>query len=196
MKNIKTFKKKTFLSKTFLKEVKDISSLLPQLFSSFKSKRISKEFSEKIMLSTTAVNGCIYCSWFHSKLALQSGIPQNEIDNLLKQEIGKDVGEYEKIALFYAQHYAETNKNPDKELTEKLYNFYGEKIAKDIILNIEIIYFGNLTGNTFDSLLKRLIGYKVPHESFWVETFFLAVILFSVYLFIYTLKILLGFLIV
>jgi AhpD family alkylhydroperoxidase len=44
---------------------------------------LSPVFRERLMLAVTAVNGCRYCSYFHAKQALKSGITQEEINQLL-----------------------------------------------------------------------------------------------------------------
>ncbi|NLM00837.1 MAG: carboxymuconolactone decarboxylase family protein, partial [Treponema sp.] len=49
-----------------------------------KNANLGEQFMEKIMTVVTAVNGCVYCSWFHAKQAAQSGISQEEITNMLK----------------------------------------------------------------------------------------------------------------
>jgi len=71
--------------------------------------------------------------------------------------------------------YAETNRNPDKEMTKKLFDFYGEKTAKHIILMIRMIFFGNLSGNTFDAFLSRLKGKKAKNSNVVFEILFFIV---------------------
>ena len=44
---------------------------------------ISPAFRERLMLAVTAVDGCRYCSYFHAKQALKSGITPEEISQLL-----------------------------------------------------------------------------------------------------------------
>ena len=44
---------------------------------------LSPDFQEKLMLAVTSVEGCRYCSYFHSKLAMKSRISQEEIKKLL-----------------------------------------------------------------------------------------------------------------
>ncbi len=47
---------------------------------------ISPAFRERLMLAVTAVNGCRYCSYFHTGEALKSGLSQEEISRLLSGE--------------------------------------------------------------------------------------------------------------
>jgi AhpD family alkylhydroperoxidase len=140
-----------------------------------KNANLGEQFMEKIMTVVTAVNGCVYCSWFHAKQAAQSGISQEEITNMLKLQFSTDAKENEITALLFAQHYAETDRNPDEEMTKKLNDFYGETTASHIVLFIRMIYFGNLGGNTFDAFISRLKGKKAPNSSFVFEFFFFLV---------------------
>jgi len=39
-----------------------------------KAGRVSCEFSERIMMAVTEVNGCLYCSYFHTQVALKAGM--------------------------------------------------------------------------------------------------------------------------
>ena len=127
---------------------------------------------EKIMTIVTAVNGCTYCSWFHAKQAVSSGISEDEVKNMLKLQFDADATDFEMLGLLYAQHYAETNRKPDKEMTDKLFEFYGDNTANHIILIIRMIFFGNLQGNTFDAFLSRLKGNKAKHSNVIFEAVF------------------------
>ena len=123
-----------------------------------KDPAITKAFMEKIMTVVTAINGCVYCAWFHANQALSSGISQEELRNLVKMQFEQDASDFEIPALLYAQHFAETNRQPQPEMEEKLVQFYGPQTAAHIQQIIRMIYFGNLSGNTFDAFLSRLKG--------------------------------------
>ncbi len=73
---------------------------------------------------------------------------------MLNVQFQADASDFEVMALLYTQHFAETSRKPDDEMTAKLFDFYGEKTAKHIILFIRIIFFGNLLGNTWDVVLS------------------------------------------
>ena len=137
-----------------------------------KAKRVSNSFREKIMLVTTAVNGCVYCAWYHAKLSIKIGVDREEVKNLLNLQFNANSTDFETIGLLFAQHYAETDRNPDKEMIDKLYDFYGEETARDIILFIRAIYFGNLSGNTFDAFLSRRKGLKAKNSNALFEFVF------------------------
>jgi AhpD family alkylhydroperoxidase len=123
-----------------------------QLRITAKKKLISSAFRERLMLAVTAVNGCRYCSYFHAKQALESGIGAEEISHLLSGDIGNCPQE-EAVALIYAQHWAESNANPDPEAFERLKQTYGVEKTKAIHLMLQMIRIGNLSGNTIDYLI-------------------------------------------
>jgi len=107
------------------------------------------------MLAVTSVEGCRYCSYFHSKLALKGGINQDEIGKLLSGDF-EGCPEEEALAVLYAQHWAESNARPDPEAVEKLEERYGSEKAEAIHLMLRMIRLGNLLGNTWDYLLCRI----------------------------------------
>ncbi len=139
---------------------KDLLSDLIFLFRKRKQLRelkklVSPAFRERLMLAVTAVEGCRYCSYLHSKLALKGGIPQEEIGRLLSGDI-QNCPKEEVIAILYAQHWAESNARPDPEAVQKLQEVYGPKMAEAIHLILRMVRLGNLLGNTWDYLLFRL----------------------------------------
>ena len=107
------------------------------------------------MLAVTSVEGCRYCSYFHSKLALKGGISQEEIGKLLSGDV-EGCPEEEALAVLYAQHWAESNARPDPEAIQKLQEIYGSEKAEAIHLMLRMIRLGNLLGNTWDYLLHRI----------------------------------------
>jgi AhpD family alkylhydroperoxidase len=112
-------------------------------------------FQERLMLAVTSVEGCRYCSYFHSKLALKGGISQEEIVKLLSGDF-EGCPEEEALAVLYAQHWAESNARPDLEAVERLNDIYGSEKAEAIHLMLRMIRLGNLLGNTWDYLLYRI----------------------------------------
>ena len=169
---VREFDRKIF---TFISLHKDLGFLLyksPKIIGALRNEKISKAFMEKIMTIVTAVNGCSYCSWFHAKQAIASGISEEEVKNMMKLQFEADTTDFEITGLLYAQHYAETNRNPDQAMTDTLFEYYGKKTANHIILFIRMILFGNLYGNTFDAFLSRLKGNKAKNSNIVFETIF------------------------
>jgi AhpD family alkylhydroperoxidase len=113
---------------------------------------LSPAFRERLMLAVTSVEGCRYCSYFHSQLALKGGVSQEEIGKLLSGDV-EGCPEEEALAVLYAQHWAESNARPDPEAVRKLQEIYGPEKAGAIHLILRMIRLGNLLGNTWDYLL-------------------------------------------
>jgi len=90
---------------------------------------LSPAFQERLMLAVTSVEGCRYCSYFHSKLALKGGISQEEIGKLLSGDF-EGCPEEEAFAILYAQHWAESNACLDPEAVQKLQEIYGSEKAE------------------------------------------------------------------
>jgi AhpD family alkylhydroperoxidase len=120
-----------------------------------KGNLISPAFRERLMLTVTSVHNCRFCSYVHSKQALLSGISREETEMLLKGVI-ENCPEKEVPALFYAQHWADTDGNPDPKAKQKLIETYGKDTVEIIELVLRVIRMGNLAGNTWDYFLYRL----------------------------------------
>jgi AhpD family alkylhydroperoxidase len=116
------------------------------------SRLIPAAFRERLMLAVTAVNGCRYCSYFHTKQALQSGIESDEISRLLAGDVDGCPVE-EAVAVLYSQYWAESNAHPDPEAVLRLQQTYGSEKAEAINVLLHMIRLGNLLGNTWDFFL-------------------------------------------
>lgn len=152
--SVNTFTKRIY---TIPRYIHDISSLfvhLDEMRDAFRSGRVSRQFSEKIMIAVTQVNGCRMCTYAHTKIALEAGLSENEIRALFKGSF-EHVPEEELPALLFAQHYADTNATPDPEMLANLKTTYGEEKSRDIMAFIRQITLGNLMGNTLDAFLSR-----------------------------------------
>jgi len=158
----KQLDKRIFSATTLLGDLGYLLVRFPRIIGALRNREISAVLREKIMLVITAINECSYCSWFHASQAVESGISEEEVANMLKLQFQADASPFELNALLYAQHFAETNRNPDAEMTAQLFDFYGDKTAKHIILLIRMIFFGNLLCNTWAAVLNRFKG--KPHE--------------------------------
>ena len=148
------FTKRTYsLSELFadicylVKNMRDVRRIM-------REKLIDNAFRERLMLSVTSVYGCRYCCWAHTREALRSGIDQNEITGLLTGSVD-DCPREEAVALLYAQHWADSNANPDPEATRRLQQDYGTEKAKTINIILRMIRVGNLWGNSWDCFLYR-----------------------------------------
>jgi AhpD family alkylhydroperoxidase len=150
------FNKRTYVSlKDLLKDLIFPFRKRKQLREVKNKRLLSPAFRERLMLAVTAVERCRYCSYFHSKLALKDGIPQEEIGKLLSGDV-QDCPKEEVIAILYAQHWAESNAHPDPEAVQKLQETYGPERVEAIHLMLHMIRLGNLLGNTWDYFLFRV----------------------------------------
>jgi AhpD family alkylhydroperoxidase len=133
-----------------------------------KNNLVSKAFQKRIMLVVTEVNGCQLCSYWHTKEALRSGMPAEEIKNMLSGSI-ENVTKEESVALFFAQHYAESAANPDKKAWQRVMDIYGEEKAQAILAFTKVIMMGNVYGIAVSALLNRIIGKPVKKSRFLDE---------------------------
>lgn len=159
------FSKKIFTASSFFNELGFLIWNLPKIIRVFTSKKNPKHLIEKILIVTDAVNECIYCSWLDAKLAMNSGVSEEEIKNMMELQFHASASESELNALLFAQHFAETNRNPDPEMINKLFECYGEKTAKNIILAIRTVTFGNMYFNTWGAVISRFKGNPAPNSN-------------------------------
>jgi len=116
---------------------------------------VSFAFRERLMLAVTAVNGCRYCSYYHTGEALKAGLPEDELEKLLNGVVDGAPAD-ELPALLYAQHWAEAGGEPETAVRQKLVDRYGAERAQAIETVLRMIRMGNLLGNTGDYWLYRL----------------------------------------
>ncbi len=162
------FNKRLFTLATFVASVRDLFAHLDDLHGAVRQRRVSRAFSEKIMLTVTRVNGCRYCSYAHTRMALKSGIHETELLQLMGGEF-KGVPAHEVTALLFAQHYAEQHDRFEPDAWQRLVDVYGSEAARDMLAYIRMITFANLIGNTFDAVLSRFAGRPAPDSRFLEE---------------------------
>ena len=154
----KTFTKRIYSSPwEFFSAIKGVVIHLGDIKTAARSGRIDHAFAEKIMLAVTQVNDCRYCVYAHTKAALKQGVSESEIARIGAGELSQ-FPEEQAIALYFGQHYAETNGHPDPQAWQRVIDYYGEGKANDIMSYIRMIMVGNLLGNTFDAFIYRLTG--------------------------------------
>jgi len=120
------------------------------------SGEISFGFRERLMMVVTEVNGCRYCSYYHSGQSMKAGLSNEELRILLSGQIPADSPADEIPALVYAQHWAETNAQPDLQAVHRLVEIYHDERASLIHAILRMIRAGNLMGNTWDYFLNRI----------------------------------------
>lgn len=161
------YSKRVFSPKRMWNDFIDIVSKPKQVKDLLKGKNIHGRLTEKLMLTVTSVNECRYCTWLHSDTGLAAGISKEQIEALLNGEIE----DKDEIALKFALHYAETDQQPEQAEVDFLKKNYGEEKSRDIVTALKLIFFGNLTGNTFDAFFSRLKGKPAEGSNFFFEIF-------------------------
>ena len=150
------FKKRTYKNpKDLFSDLRSLIRNRSQLRDVARKGLISPAFRERLMLAVTAVNGCRYCSYFHARQALKSGITAGEISNLLSGDVAS-CPQDEAVAVVYAQHWAEADAHPDPEAVRRLQQTYGREEAEAIHLILRMIRLANLLGNSWDYLIYRI----------------------------------------
>ena len=167
------FAKRFFTLAAFADSARRLFAQVDDLHAALTRQNVPRTLSEKIMLAVTRVNGCRYCSYAHARLALQAGVTETELCDLLTGEFGH-IPPHERTALLFAQHYAEQGDRYDAGAWQKLEDTYGADAARDMLVHIRLITFANLYGNTFDALLERLRLRPVAGSHFFSEIVVLA----------------------
>lgn len=125
--------------------------------------RITPAFGEKLMLAVSGVRGCRFCAGLHGHTAEALGVSKAEANALLRGEITGGTVE-EAPAVFFAQHYAENDGEPQADMVRTLVQSYDERTAQDVINYLRLFDMANLLGNTLDALYSRFLG-KPSSES-------------------------------
>ncbi|MCJ7715811.1 MAG: carboxymuconolactone decarboxylase family protein [Anaerolineales bacterium] len=121
-----------------------------------REEQISPAFRERLMIAVTEVNQCRYCRAFHIQQAYQAGLSKEEIDSYLSGIIPEDIPVEEKIAVCFAQHWAENDGQHNKEYENQIRETYGKEGFNSILMILRMIRMGNLLGNTWDYFLYRI----------------------------------------
>jgi len=140
----------------FLRDVVFLITRGPLLKAAMRRGAISFGFRERLMMVVTEVNGCRYCSWYHSAQSIKAGLSDEELRGLLAGQIPEGAPSEEIPALVYARHWAQANAMPDPEAARRLAETYSGERAAMIHIILRMIRAGNLMGNTLDWFLNRL----------------------------------------
>jgi AhpD family alkylhydroperoxidase len=130
---------------------------IPAIRNAIKKEGMSRQFSERILLAVTEVNGCLICSYAHSRMALETGMSNEEIQNLLAGTFD-DVPQEEMAAVLFGQHYAESRGHPTKEAYDRIVELYGISMALGILGASRVMMWGNAYGIPYSSFVNRFKG--------------------------------------
>ncbi len=166
------------MTQEFYKKIYSVQEFYPILYQGLrtmkymikakKDKSLQSELIERIMLGVTEVNGCEVCSYAHTKMALEQGFSNQEIQNLLSG-IADDIPSDEMPAFLFAQHYADTRGNPTDESWNRIVSLYGENKATGILGAICSIMIGNVHGIALSALFSRIKGKAIKKSSLSYE---------------------------
>ncbi|MBN1523169.1 MAG: carboxymuconolactone decarboxylase family protein [Spirochaetales bacterium] len=151
--SLRTFDSLSEYWSLFQKTFKKMSGLRKIL----RREQITPQFREKLMLVVSQTNQCAYCSFLHAKKALEEGISQNTIDNILDIEEGHFTPK-EIPAVLFARHFAETKGNVSPLSIHTLTEYYGEHTSRQIQAFLQSVLFGNLCCNTVFSFKEHLFS--------------------------------------
>jgi len=116
------------------------------------------KFKERIMLAVTEVNGCVMCSYVHTKLSLKAGLSNEDIKEILAGDLD-GIPADESLAVLFAKDYAYNKETIDPEFYEKLEHTYGIRKARAILGAVEFITMTNSMGISL-ALLKNTLSFK------------------------------------
>ena len=130
----------------------------PVLVAALVKPNISAAVREKVMLGVTSVTDCRYCQWGHTHWAMAHGVPLEEINQILGQQLEslQAKNPAEAAAILFAQHYAEHLDQFDPEAIANLRLHYSDAQVAEILAYVRAITLGSLTGNTVDAFLDHV----------------------------------------
>jgi AhpD family alkylhydroperoxidase len=118
---------------------------------------VDERFLERLQLAVTAVNECAVCSYVHSKMALEMGLDETEIEQYLTGN-SKEPRPGEAHGLVFAEHYADTRGRPSRMAYNAFVNAYGDAKAKIILSAIQLMLAGNMVGLPMSAWRARRRG--------------------------------------
>jgi AhpD family alkylhydroperoxidase len=141
---------------------------MPSLLSARRRELLSRDFTERLMLAVTEVNGCEVCSWAHARMALAQGMSPEEIGAMLGGDTGTVPAE-QATAVAFAQHYADARGKPVREAWRRLQDTYGQARARGILGAVRVMMIANAYGIAWGAFARRLAGRPVATSSLLVE---------------------------
>lgn len=151
------FQKRFYTLPLFLRHAGGLLAHAGDLLRARRGGRVDRRFAERLMLAVTQVNECRYCRAYHSRMAREAGLGEAELSGLLAGDFAGAPPE-QRLALVFAQGYAESHEQVDPAEWARLEAAYGPQAARDILAYLRVITMGNLLGNTWEAVLWRLRG--------------------------------------
>lgn len=133
-----------------------------------KSKHVSPQFRERIMLAVTQTNGCEACAFIHTKVAQKVGIDASQIKAILHNNL-ETIPDDEMPAIMFACHYAENKGTYSIDAWNNLVKEYGTEKAQVIQVMIRLIIVGNIYGMSLSAFKDRIKGKPTRKTSLFYE---------------------------
>jgi len=155
------FTKRTFTLPLLARSLGAVLLRLSVLAMAYVRPSLPRALREQVMLGVNSVNGCRYCSWAHTGLALAHGVNLNELAYLLDTGTFGKMDERDTTAILFAQNFADTVRNPTPESRAALAKRFTAYERRELMAYIHAVYLGSLCGNSADAWLARFAGRKV-----------------------------------
>ncbi|MDP2226813.1 MAG: carboxymuconolactone decarboxylase family protein [Moraxellaceae bacterium] len=170
-----TFNKRTFDLATLASSLTAAAASAPRAWWAQQWPATSRALQEQVMLAVSSVTQCRYCTWVHAGAALEAGVDLEQLQHLLAEESLQNATSKERIAILFAQHYADTGGHPTGAAVSRLYCTLSRPEYLEVMALIDTIYFSNLAGNSMDAVIARLKGQKVENGHLLAEVLAAAV---------------------
>lgn len=133
---------------------------------------VENQFIERLHLAVTEVNGCAACSYAHTRMALNKGMSNEEINAILN---GDDtvIKPEEAKAIMFAQHFADTRGYPHRETYDEIVREYGAEKAEVILSAVQLMMVGNMYGIPYSAFISRIKGRPYKDSSIVYEAWML-----------------------
>lgn len=114
----------------------------------FKGK-VSRQHREMVNVFVSLKNGCEYCVFHHSALALRVGVSKEKLDAVEKYAQSPLFDEVEKLILRYADEY-QSRPGASPEVIDSLKRHYGEEQLVELDVLLGIANLANRLNVSFD----------------------------------------------
>jgi len=155
------FTKRTFTLPLLARSLGAVLLRVPVLAMAYVRPALPRALREQVMLGVNSVNGCRYCSWAHTGLALAHGVNLDELAYVLDTGTFGKVDERDATAILFAQNFADTVRKPTQEASDALTKRFTAYERRELMAYIHAVYLGSLCGNSADAWISRLSGRKV-----------------------------------
>ena len=163
------FQKRTSRLAPLARMLGSVAVRVPGIAQLYAEPTLDPALREEIMVAVSRMNDCRYCSFVHTELAADAGVPDAELAELE----GVDDGSFERkrwLAIALARASVAADFGPvDPDLERVVAAEYDDRERDAIQLAARVITAANLFGNTFDALVERTRGRPAPDSRLFDE---------------------------